>query len=207
MRRSPNQLIAITIVGVALLAFAIAGLVGGPANAGDVSVIRALAAERLKDVALTHGAIAITQIGGFPGMIGLLAVAAAMLAVARRWREGEALAGIVLGGRIAIELLKLAIDRQRPTLTPYPVEVASLSFPSGHAGNSMITFLAIALIAVPGRWRAFAVAIGIALSLTIGVTRPFLGVHWPSDIIGGWAFGIGWVVALVWLSRGWRHAT
>ena len=74
------------------------------------------------------------------------------------------------------------------------------------AGNSMLTFLAIALIAVPDRWRGRAVSLAIVASLAIGATRPYLGVHWPSDVIGGWAFGIAWVVALVALSRRWRGA-
>ncbi len=111
---------------------------------------------------------------------------------------------IVIGGRIAIEVLKLAIDRPRPAFGPHPVEVHSLSFPSGHAGNSMITFLAIAMIAIPERWRGRAVAIALSSSIAVGLTRPFLGVHWPSDVIGGWVLGIGWVVALAALSRRWR---
>ena len=148
----------------------------------------------------------LTQLGSAAGLSAILLLAGAMLAVARRWRDLVSLIGIVIGGRIAIELLKLAVDRPRPSFTPYPVEVHSLSFPSGHAGNSMITLLAIALIAAPPRWRGRAVALAIVASVAIGATRPLLGVHLPSDVVGGWAFGIGWVVALVALSRRWRPA-
>ena len=78
-----------------------------------------------------------------------------------------------------------------------------MSFPSGHAANSMITFLALALILAPARYRAAAIAAATAASVLIGSTRPLLGVHWPSDVVGGWAFGIAWVVIGVELSRRW----
>lgn len=194
------------LISVAILVFAAAGLIGGPDFGRDVAAIHALASERAAHIGLTGKAIVITEIGGAPNMMTILAIAVSLLAFKRRWRDAVTLSAIVLGGRVAIELLKLAIDRPRPVFTPYPVEVASLSFPSGHAGNSMITFLALALIAAPARWRRAAVAGAIALSLAIGATRPLLGVHWPTDVVGGWAFGIGWVVALVALSRRWCNA-
>ena len=136
-------------------------------------------------------------------LAGILLIAVALLAYARRWRSAISLALIVLGGRIAVEALKLAIERPRPHFSPYPVEIASLSFPSGHAANSMITFLALALIVAPARYRAAAVAAATSASVLIGSTRPLLGVHWPSDVVGGWAFGIAWVVIGVELSRRW----
>lgn len=206
MRTASDRFFLLLVITAAAIVFVAAGLVGGPDNARDIAAIHALASERAAHVGLTGRAIMITQVGGFQGMIAILFAAIALLAVKRRWRDAVTLAAIVLGGRVAIELLKLAIDRPRPIFTPYPVEVASLSFPSGHAGNSMITLLALAFIAAPARWRGVAVAGGIAVSVLIGATRPLLGVHWPSDVVGGWAFGIGWVVALVALSRRWRGA-
>ncbi|MEO7410649.1 MAG: phosphatase PAP2 family protein [Sphingomicrobium sp.] len=183
-----------------------AGLVGGPGFVTDIDAIHSLAANSNAKAGLTNGAVMLTQLGSVQGLFAGMLLAIALLANARRWSDLISLVGIVIGGRLAIELVKLAIDRPRPSFTPYPVEVHSLSFPSGHAGNSMITFLAIALLAAPARWRGRAVALAIVASIAIGLTRPFLGVHWPSDIVGGWAFGIGWVVALAALSRRWRPA-
>lgn len=204
MRQSSDHYLPVLVIAAVILLFVVAAWIGGPDYGPDVAAIHALAAERTANPGLTARAITVTEIGGWPGMMTILAVAVAGLALARRWRDAVSLVGVVLGGRVAIELLKLAIDRPRPSITPYPVEVASLSFPSGHAGNSMITFLALALIVAPARWRGVAAAVGIGLSLAIGATRPLLGVHWPSDVVGGWAFGIGWVVALGALSRRWR---
>ena len=184
------------VATIATIIFALAAALGGSGAIADVDAIQWLGAARAADAQLTSVAIAITAVGGAPAMTAILLGAMAILASRHRLRLGLALGMIVLGGRIAVELLKLAIDRQRPHFGPYPVEVASLSFPSGHAANSMITFLALALIATPAKYRGKAVAAAVSLSVIIGATRPYLGVHWPSDVIGGWAFGIAWVTAL-----------
>jgi undecaprenyl-diphosphatase len=108
----------------------------------------------------------------------------------------------VLIGRIGIEVIKLVVDRARPSLEEHPVVVHSQSFPSGHAGNSMITFLALALFVAPERWRVPAVTVAVMAAIAMGATRPLLGVHWPSDVLAGWIYGAA--VALVawwWLRR------
>lgn len=203
MPQFSNRLLPLALITAALLVFVVTGLLGGPDNMRDVAVIHSLGAERATHIGLTGGAIAITRFGGAPYLFGILIISVALLVYARRWRVAISLAGIVLGGRIAVELLKLAIGRPRPNFSPYPVEIASLSFPSGHAANSMITFLALALIAAPARYRAAAIVAALAASITVGATRPLLGVHWSSDVFGGWAFGIAWVVAFAGLSRRW----
>jgi undecaprenyl-diphosphatase len=93
-------------------------------------------------------------------------------------------------------LLKEGFGRVRPDLTPHLDSVASLAYPSGHASNAMAFFLLAALLLSKGnRWRVAAVAI----ALTIGVSRLALGVHWPSDVLGGWLLGTafalgGWAI-------------
>ena len=105
------------------------------------------------------------------------------------------LAAIVLIGRGLSEAQKYWIARARPELEPHLVTVKTSSFPSGHATSSMVFFLTIALaLTARSRWRRLAVAGAILLSVLIGVSRVMLGVHWPSDVIGGWAFGMLWVL-------------
>ena len=91
---------------------------------------------------------------------------------------------------------KYWIARARPDLEPHLVVVKTSSFPSGHATSSMIFYLTLALVL--DRRHALAsrrgVAAAILLSLLIGISRVMLGVHWPSDVIGGWAFGLLWVL-------------
>ena len=204
MPQSPDRFLLLAIIIAGLLLFVVAGLVGGPGNMRDVAAIHSLAAERATHLGLTGQAIIITRFGGAPYLFAILLIAVALLAYARRWRSAISLAAIVLGGRLAVEALKLVIERPRPHFSPYPVEIASLSFPSGHSANSMITFLALALIVAPARYRAAAIAAAVTASTLIGSTRPLLGVHWPSDVVGGWAFGIAWVIVGVELSRRWR---
>jgi undecaprenyl-diphosphatase len=105
------------------------------------------------------------------------------------------LIAIVTIGRGLSELQKYWIARPRPALDTHLVVVKTSSFPSGHATSSMIFYLSVALALTAGtRWHRAAVAGAILLSVLIGASRVMLGVHWPSDVIGGWAFGMLWVL-------------
>jgi undecaprenyl-diphosphatase len=112
-----------------------------------------------------------------------------------RGRLGLVLLLIALVGRGLSEAQKYSIARARPDLELHLVAVKTSSFPSGHATSSMIFYLALALaLAAQTRWYRAAVAGAILLSLLIGTSRVMLGVHWPSDVIAGWAFGMLWVL-------------
>ena len=114
---------------------------------------------------------------------------------AGRIRLGLALLLVTMTGRGLAEVQKYWIARARPTLEPHLVVVKTSSFPSGHATSSMIFYLslAVALTAGKGHLRS-AAASAILLSLLVGISRVMLGVHWPSDVIGGWSFGLLWVL-------------
>jgi len=129
-----------------------------------------------------------------------LLVSAGFLVAAWLWWRGHchlpiALLLIVLVGRGLSEVQKYWIARVRPDLEPHLVVVQTSSFPSGHATSSMIFYLtlALALTRDTRRHRAAAAA-AIVLSLLVGTSRVMLGVHWPSDVVGGWAFGLLWVL-------------
>ncbi len=116
------------------------------------------------------------------------------------WRVGRIrlvipLLLVTLLGRGLVELQKYWIARVRPDIEPHLVVVKTSSFPSGHATNSMIVCLVLALVLTHDtRWQRAAALGAILLSLLIGTSRVMLGVHWPSDVIGGWAFGMLWVM-------------
>ena len=102
---------------------------------------------------------------------------------------------IIMVGRGLSVLQKHWIFRERPDLEAHLVVVKTSSFPSGHANSSMIFYVMLALILARGtQWRRAVVAGAIILSLLIGLSRVMLGVHWPSDVIGGWAFGLLWLL-------------
>jgi undecaprenyl-diphosphatase len=112
------------------------------------------------------------------------------------------LVAVVALGRLLSEAQKYWIARVRPDLQPHLVVVKTSSFPSGHATSSMIFYLALALMLTAGtRWQRPAVAAAVLLSLAIGTSRVMLGVHWPSDVVGGWAFGMLWVLSTLRLAR------
>ena len=114
---------------------------------------------------------------------------------AGRGRLGLALLSIALIGRGVSEVQKYWIARARPDLEPHLVVVKTSSFPSGHATSSMIFYLALALaLTAHLRWHRVAAAGAVLLSLLVGTSRVMLGVHWPSDVIGGWSFGLLWVL-------------
>jgi membrane-associated phospholipid phosphatase len=146
---------------------------------------------------------AVTQLGSWPVLLTATLVAAALLLWSGHRRSAVLLLGTSLGGRLLIEAQKIGINRLRPDDFDHLVPVRSLSFPSAHAGNSMLLFLSLALIVAPREARWWAVPAALAATFLVGISRPMLGVHWPSDVIGGWAFGAAWVLALVAIAERW----
>jgi undecaprenyl-diphosphatase len=162
-------------------------------NSLDQAVYRALYAGGHP---LLVGAARLFTALGEPTFLIAAGIACALwLWYAGRGRLALALTAVILVGRALAEVQKYTIARARPDLDPHLVVVKTSSFPSGHAASSMIFFLAIALTLIaPGRWRRWAVLGAVILSLLIGASRVMLGVHWPSDVIGGWTFGALWVL-------------
>lgn len=110
-------------------------------------------------------------------------------------RTGLTLIAVTMVGRGVNSLVKLDVGRDRPTLEQHLMVEHTNSFPSGHATGSMMFFLALALLLTHrGLRRHWWAAGAVVASLLVGTSRVMLGVHWPSDVIGGWAFGILWVV-------------
>jgi undecaprenyl-diphosphatase len=187
---------------VLLAIFILVGAIGGPGNSFDVAVNALMAGLRHSHPQLTSLTAVLTQLGSVYATLGLGLLAAAWLAFRGRRRSALFLAAIVLLERLSVDGLKIATARPRPDLELLPFMPASFSFPSGHSANSMAVFTAIAFIAVPPAWRRIALFVAIGVAIVIGITRIFLGVHWPSDVIGGWAWGLFVVgLALIWGRR------
>lgn len=172
-------------------------VLGGVGWRFDLSVSRALYAD---GGTLARNAILLTKFGGWAILTALTIVSAVVLVFTRKMRAALLLF-MVFGGRMLVELQKVLVDRNRPGVSPHLEAVHSMSFPSGHSANAMITYLAIALLLPVGqRNRAIAVGIALAMVLQVGWSRLALGVHWPSDVIGGWAFGILWITVCMHLA-------
>jgi undecaprenyl-diphosphatase len=191
-QRQPRVHLHLVVALVALAGIWLAMLLGG-AGPLDRNIYQAVYAGHRP--ALLAIARALTTLGEPTLLIGASAVAVLWLWWAKRGRVGLVLLAVTLTGRGLAEAQKYWIARARPDIEPHLVVVKTSSFPSGHATSSMIFYLTLAILLASRRHRFAAAASAIMLSLLIGTSRVMLGVHWPSDVIGGWAFGLLWVLA------------
>ncbi len=115
----------------------------------------------------------------------------------------------VIGGVIVSQGAKLAFARPRPELVPHGAEVYTASFPSGHAMMAAVVYLTLgALLARTQSGRnvkTYVLAVALTLTLLVGASRVYLGVHWPTDVLAGWALGATWALAC-WLVMLWLQA-
>ena len=139
---------------------------------------------------IAQAAFAITWLGDWLVLVPLAVASAAYLVWQQRCVEAFSLLATVAAVRVLVELQKAWLGRPRPNVDQWMVEY-SASFPSAHAANSLATFLAIAILLPKSRTaRRTLVGVALACSALVGASRIVLGVHWPSDVIGGWAFAL-----------------
>jgi undecaprenyl-diphosphatase len=143
----------------------------------------------------------VTALGGNAVLTLLTAAVAIYLLLTGKKGAALLVLGAVVGGTLLSSGLKIGFSRPRPDLVPHGAPVLTASFPSGHAMLSAVTYLTLgALLArVQPRLRVKAYLIGLAITLTllIGASRVYLGVHWPSDVLAGWTMGAAWA-SLCW---------
>ena len=186
---------------LALTAIWLAMLVGGDGPV-DQSMYRALYVGQ--HPTLVPIARFFTTLGDPTVLISASVVIAALLWFAGHRHLPFAFVAITMLGRTLSEAQKYWIGRARPDLEAHLVVVKTSSFPSGHANSSMIFYLMLALVLASGtKWRGIAVAGALIMSAMVGLSRVMLGVHWPSDVIGGWAFGLLWVLLTLKLGQRW----
>ena len=173
----------------AMIAMLVAGAVaGGPGNSWDVGAMRAMVGLRSAWPGVIPWVVALTNLGAAPVTLGATAIAS--LTLLRRAPAATLLLALtVLIERSLVDAFKDWIGRPRPSIGAIGLP-HSLAYPSAHAANSMTAFLAIALIAAPPAYRRPMLMGAVVLSIAVGLSRIYLGVHWPSDVIGGWALGL-----------------
>lgn len=149
---------------------------------------------------LLQSAIDLSALGGFTLQWLLGGASGLFLVYIKRRAEAAWLAGSVVGASVLNAGLKSMLHRPRPELVPHLANVSNASFPSGHAMISAAIYLTIgAMLAEtqPQRSaRIFLMAFAGLLVLLIGVSRIYLGVHWPSDVLAGWSLGAVWALVV-----------
>ena len=172
------------------------------------------AAARINRLVAGHPALitvikAVTYLGSNGVLWTVIAVAATVLALRRRWRLGVYLLVTGAGALVMDPVLKSLVGRLRPVVAHPIAHGTGNSFPSGHSLGSIVCYGAVLLVFLPaarGRWRRAFVTVIVALVALIGVSRVLLGVHYVSDVVGGWALGITWLGITAFAFELSRHA-
>lgn len=181
---------------IAIVALLTAAVLEGPPVTVDGPWLRQLEASR--DEGTTTLVLWVTELGAFWTLTGLTALLAIALWLVSP-RSSVFLVASVLGAGVLNQAAKYLVQRPRPfpEVVEAVYDAGGYSFPSGHSMVTASLFLALFFVARRLRptlqWWVLAAAVGLAGS--VGMTRVYLGVHYPSDVLAGWTFGIGWVVA------------
>jgi undecaprenyl-diphosphatase len=128
---------------------------------------------------------------------------AGYLSLEGKRQEAALLIVAVVGGLLISSLLKAGFDRPRPDLVPHGSIVSSRSFPSGHSMLSAVTYLTIGAISArlreDRRVKIYILVMAVLTTMLVGISRVYLGVHWPTDVLAGWTIGAAWAL-LCWFS-------
>lgn len=203
-RREVGALAALFGVALALLAFAgIADEVGeGETRGFDQALMLSLRstdpADPIGPKWLEEIVVEITALGGFGVLALVTSLALGYLLMQQKWRNALLLVAATLGGTAISEGFKIGFARPRPDLVAHVVDVTSMSFPSGHAMLSAVTYLTLGALVARAqerrRLRAYTLGAAVFLTLLIGASRVYLGVHWPTDVLAGWCLGAAWAL-------------
>jgi len=145
----------------------------------------------------------LTALGGVAVLTLVASAVAGYVAIRRQYHALWLLVAAIGGGLLLNLLMKSLIARARPAVVPHLMQEASASFPSGHSMLSAVVYITLgALLArlVEGmKFRVYIILVAILFSLLVGISRAYLGVHYPTDILAGWTLGSLWAV-ICWLA-------
>ena len=213
LRASPGLAILLVLAAGAAFAFiqVVDEVMEGDSRAFDEAVLLALRspgdhAEPIGPWWVQTMFVDITSLGGTT-VVTLITLAVLGYLIMDGKRSAALLVLIsVAGGAGLSSLLKLGFERPRPDLVAHLVDERTLSFPSGHAMVSAVIYLTLgALLAqVHGsiRLKIYILSVAVILTLLIGISRVYLGVHWPTDVLAGWCAGAAWAIGC-WVIAAW----
>lgn len=155
--------------------------------------------ELVRDVSALGSTVVLT--------LAVLIVAAYLLVIGATQKAAFLIIAVSFGSLLN-RLLKIAVDRPRPDIVAHATYVSNESFPSGHAANSAVVYLVLGMLLarVEASYAVKVFVFGVCAFLTIivGLSRIYLGVHWPSDVAAGWLLGAAWAL-LCWFALNWMQ--
>jgi undecaprenyl-diphosphatase len=192
--------------GIWLFAFIASEVMSGDTQAFDRRIILAMRNPTdhspMGPPALLESARDLTALGGATALVLLTVFTSTYLLLDGRKRMALFVYGSVGGGLILSSILKALFHRSRPDIVPYAADVFTTSFPSGHSMLSAVTYLTLGALLARSqrrkRIKAYFLFIAGLLSFLIGLSRIYLGVHWPTDVLAGWTAGASWAI-VCWL--------
>lgn len=158
---------------------------------------------------MQHSALDISALGGGSVLTLMALLVLGYLVLLRHYHAMLLLLVATGGGTLLNHILKQIFGRARPDIVPHLSEVASASYPSGHSMLSAIVYLTLGVMLAQStsswRLRMYFVGAALFLSFLIGLTRVYLGVHYPTDVLAGWTVGTAYAVlcamAALWLQQ------
>ena len=216
IRASPGLAVLVVLAAAAVFAFVqlVEEVLEGESRAFDEWVLLALRspgdpADPIGPWWVQRMFVDITSLGGTT-VVTLITIAVLGYLIIDGKRAAALLVLVsVAGGAGLSSLLKFGFERPRPDLVAHLVDERTLSFPSGHAMVSAVIYLTLgALLAqVQGstRLKAYILGVAVILTLLIGISRVYLGVHWPTDVVAGWCAGTAWAIGC-WVIAAWLQA-
>ena len=173
-------------------------------DAADGRIARAVIAHRSPWATTLFRTI--TRLADPAVVVAVAAVAAVLLVAWRRWSQLALLLLSSIGASLLTGALKALVGRDRPAVPDRLVFANGKAFPSGHSSQSVALYGALAIIvagfAAHRVWKTAWYTLAGLVALSVGASRVYLGAHWSSDVVSGWALGTGWLAAS-WLAVRW----
>ncbi len=151
----------------------------------------------------------LTALGGIAPLALMTAFVVGYLLMTRKYAAMWLVLAATVGGLLLSTVLKYLIDRPRPQLGEHLSHVYTQSFPSGHSMMSAVVYLTLgallAQLVQPRILKFYFIAAALGVSFLVGVSRVYMGVHWPTDVLAGWTAGLVWAI-LCWLVARWLQS-
>lgn len=179
-------------------------------NEGETQTFDAFFLHAAHQVRIAHPWIAdvmrdLSGLGSPVTLVVATLAACGYLALTTSFARSAFVAFAVVAGAVGVALFKAGFARSRPDIALAEFIVTGPSFPSGHSSMAAVVFLTLgALVARMHRRRrdkAYVMGVAVFLTVLVGVSRAALGVHWATDVLGGWALGIAWSTACLLVAR------